>query len=129
MTIKDKLGTARWERSIGQGTWEGAWGFHAHFRCTALPGPLCAHPPRGSLNAALLVLEVLHVHRHDWFNHCHCWTDSASNPSPFPGGSAVGLSDNPLIMVCSPGNHSSSCGLPKSHLININSDVVDQGLL
>ena len=47
-------GTTRWKRWIGQGMWEGAWGFHALSEQATLPAPPCVHQPKSSPNPILL---------------------------------------------------------------------------
>ena len=69
--------------------------------------------------------------RHDWLNAWPLRTNSTSNPSPLPRGWEGEVeSSNPLITWLVPGKQPPILtGFSESHLININSGVVERRLL
>ena len=120
-------GTAKRERFIRQGMWEGAWSFHALSGCTSLPAPPYIHQPGSFWTPSFRVFKEASIHRHDWLNPWPLLINLSSSPCPFPiGGLRVerrgGWNSNPQITGLVP--------LATSPiLININSGAVERGLL
>lgn len=100
-------------------------------------GCILVYQNRNFPNSVLLVFMEASLQRHDWLNHWSLVTEINFQPlllHPYPlpflevGGGAE--SSNPLItglVLLATSPH--PWGLSKSHLININSGVVERGLL
>ena len=84
-------GSARWKRCVGQGVWEGAWSFSAHFEWTTVPTTPRVRQPGRSPNRVLLDFTEASLHRHDWLNHWPLVIELHLQPLSLPWGGVAGM--------------------------------------
>lgn len=110
-----------WERCTEQGG-EGAQSSHALSGRVTLPECPRVHQPGSSLNSILWGFMEASLQRQECWNHWPLAIDSTSGPHPPEVGSGT-----ERWFPLAPSPHPEV--LPRGHLINMNSGVVEKGLL